>query len=260
MDEDRIVIITGASSGIGKATAKALARKGFTTVLAARNLENLQKVEKEITSEGGNAFSISTDITVRCQVKDLVDSTLKHFGKIDIFICNAGIYWRCPAKDLPMEDIQHVMNTNFYGSLFCIYEVLPHMLSRKNGQIIVVSSFDGLKGIPPDSAYVASKSAVTGFAEVMRQELNKYGITVTTIFPSRVNTPMTANIEVPFISRKVPPEYVAKRIIKSIYKRKKNILVPYLGPKLLYVTNCISPNLGDFLVKLFRLEGKDIKK
>ena len=260
MDEDRVVIITGASSGIGKATAKALARKGFSIVLAARNLENLQKVEKEITSEGGKAVSISTDITVRSQVKELVDSTLKHFGKIDVFICNAGTYWRCPAKDLPMEDIKYVMDTNFYGSLFCIYEVLPHMLSRKNGQIIVVSSFDGLKGLPPDTAYVASKFAVTGFAEVLRQELKGNGITVTTIFPSRVNTPMTANVEVPFISKKVSPEFVAKRIMKSIYKKKKNVLVPYMGPKLLYLTNCISPSLGDFLVRLFHLEGKDVKK
>jgi len=260
MGEDRIVIITGASSGIGKATAKALALNGFTTVLAARNLENLQKVEKEIISEGGKAVSISTDITVRSQVRDLVDSTLKHYGKIDIFICNAGIYWRCPAKDLQMEDIQHVMDTNFYGNLFCIYEVLPNMLSRKNGQIIVISSFDGLKGIPPDSAYVASKFAVTGFTEVLRQELQENGITVTTIFPSRVNTPMIANVEVPFISRKIPPEYVAKKIVNSIHKKKRNVLVPYLGPKLLYLINCISPNLGDFLVRLFHLEGKDIKK
>jgi len=260
MDEDRVVIITGASSGIGKATSKALARKGFCTVLAARTLENLQKVEKEITSEGGKAVSISTDITDRNQVRHLVDSTLRQFGKIDIFICNAGIYWRCPARDLPMEDIQHVMDTNFYGSIFCIYEVLPHMLSRKNGHIIVVSSFDGLKGLPPDSAYVASKFAVTGFAEVLRQELKEHGITVTTIFPSRVNTPMTANVEVPLLSRKVPPEYVARRIMKSIYKKKTNVLVPYIGPKLLYMTNCISPNLGDFLVRLFRLGGKDVKK
>ena len=260
MGEDRIVIITGASSGIGKATAKALALNGFTTVLAARNLENLQKVEKEIISEGGKAVSISTDITVRSQVRDLVDFTFKHYGKIDIFICNAGIYWRCPAKDLPVEDIQHVMDTNFYGSLFCIYEILPHMLSKKNGHIIVVSSFDGLKGIPPDSAYVASKFAVTGFAEVLRQELQGNGITVTTIFPSRVNTPMIANVKVPFISRKIPPQYVAKKIRNSIYKKKSNVLVPYIGPKLLYLINCISPNLGDFFVKLFHLEGKDIKK
>jgi len=255
---NRVAIITGASSGIGKATAIALSRKGCHVVLCSRNLDKLLEIEKELSHLRNGVISIPVDITDPESVAGLVTKTLEHFARIDFLVCSAGEYLRCPAVKTSMTQIQHLLEVNFWGNLNCIYGVLPHMLKRGKGQIVIVSSMDAKKGIPPDAAYVASKAAISGFADVLRQELRAQGIKVTTIFPGRVNTPMISQLAVPWISAKIPPEKVAKVIVKSLEKKKTEIIVPGLGPKFLVLVQTISPALADWLVNFFKLGGKEL--
>lgn len=256
---NRVAIITGASSGIGKATAYALSSKSCHVVISSRNKEKLLEIEKDLCHLRNSVISIPSDVTDPASVRALVAATIEHFARIDYLICNAGEYFRCPVVDSTLPLIQQAMKINFFGALNCIFEVLPHMLQRGKGHIIIVSSMDAKKGIPPDSAYVASKAAMAGYADVMRQELRQYGINVSTIFPARVDTPMISNLEVPFISAKIKPEKVARAIVKAMEHKKCEIIVPRFSPKLLMILNCLSPALGDWLVKIFRLSGKEQK-
>ncbi|NLG83673.1 MAG: SDR family NAD(P)-dependent oxidoreductase [Firmicutes bacterium] len=253
----KTVIITGASSGIGRATAVEFARAGAKVVLAARNEKSLAELAAEIAPYGREVLVVPTDVTQRPQVRRLVEEALARFGRIDIFVSNAGIYHRCPVRDLRVEDGERVMAVNFYGFLHGVQEVLPHMLARKEGHIVLVSSVDGKKGLPPDGAYVAAKFAATGLAEVLRQELHSTGVHVSTVLPGRVDTPLIADLSVPWISAKIPPERVAKAILKAVRKKKAEIVVPWLGPKTLLFLNTLSPRLGDWAVRVFRLEGRE---
>jgi hypothetical protein len=255
---NRVAIVTGASSGIGKATAIALSRKGCHVVLCSRNLDKLLAIEKELSHLRNGIISTQVDITDPESVTGLVTKTLEHFARIDFLICSAGEYLRCPAVRTSMTQIRHLLEVNFFGNLNCIYGVLPHMLKRGKGQIVIVSSMDAKKGIPPDAAYVASKAAISGFADVLRQELKESGIKITTIFPGRVNTPMISQLTVPRISAKIKPEKVAKAIVKSLEKKKTEIIVPGLGLKFLFLVQTLSPAFADWLVNFFKLGGKEL--
>lgn len=255
---NRVAIVTGASSGIGRATAFKLAEAGCHVVLASRSLEKLQNLEKELIPYRVGVLAKETDISNADQVKELVDDTLKHFARIDFLINNAGTYFRQPTIELNISDIEKIMQVNFYGSLYCIFTVLPHMLLRRTGHIVVISSIDAIKGLPPDSAYVASKAALTGFAEVLRQELRTDNLYVSTIFPGRVDTPMISNLNVPWISSKISPEKVAKKVVQALQMKKPEIIVPAVNPRILLFFNSISSRLGDWLVKRLRLSGKEI--
>ncbi len=217
------------------------------------------EIEKDLSHSRNSVISIPADVTDPASVRRMVEETIEHFARIDYLICNAGEYFRCSVVDSTLPLIQKAMNINYFGTLNCIFEVLPHMLQRGKGQIIIVSSMDAKKGIPPDSAYVASKAAIAGYADVMRQELKPYGITVSTIFPARVDTPMISHLVVPFISAKIKPEKVARAIVKAMEYKKREMIVPRCGPKFLMILNCFSPALGDWLVKFFKLSGKERK-
>lgn len=251
----KVAVVTGASSGIGRATALALARAGVNLVLAARNRGALEKVQQEVQALSVAALVVPTDVTERVQVERLVRESLGHYGAIDILVANAGLYFRCPVLELKIEDIERVMAVNFYGAVYGVLQVLAQMRERKAGHIVVVSSMDGKKGLPPDGAYVASKFAVTGLMEVLRQELRGTGVHVSTVFPSRTDTPMIAGLSVPLISAKLPPEQVAGAIVRAILTRQAEVYVPYLGCKALILVNSISSRLGDFAVRFLRLSG-----
>jgi short-subunit dehydrogenase len=254
---NRVAIVTGASSGIGKETAKLLSQSGCHVVLVARNKRKLEEVEQELMEFRSGVEFVQADVTNIDDMKKVIAKTIKHFGRVNIFISNAGQYLRCPALQLRRLDFEKCMDVNFYGFLNGLDVILPYMLSQINGNIVVVSSVDGKKGLPPDGAYVASKFALTGFTEVLRQELRGCGIHVSTIFPGRVNTPMIKDLEVPWISSKISPQRVAKAIVRAIVKNKNEIYIPYIGSKLLLLSNSFSSKIGDFFVKFFKLAGKE---
>jgi short-subunit dehydrogenase len=254
----KVVLITGASSGIGKAAALAFVRYGANLVLVSRNLQKLKEVERAARQSGVSALALGCDITSRPDVRITIQKAIDEFGGIDIAVCNAGVYFRKLAVDQSINEIRDVLETNFFGTLNCIYELLPHFLAKGKGHIVVTSSLDGKKGLPIDSAYSASKAALTGFLESLRQELQNTSIHISTIFPGRTDTPMIRNIALPTKRLIVPPEKVAKAIIKAVIHKKREALVPYLSSKLYVLINGISPRMGDWMVRTLKLEGKDI--
>jgi short-subunit dehydrogenase len=256
----KTAIVTGASSGIGRSISIALARAGTNLVLVARDIAKLKNVEQEVLSFNIKAEVLCGDISNRPDIKNIFSQAINKSPGIDILICNAGVYFRRPVTDQTIDDIRNIMEINFFGSLNCIYEILPHFLEKKSGHIIIVSSVDGKKGLPLDSAYSSSKFALAGFADVLRQELDSSGIHICTIFPGRIDTPMIHDIETSGISAKISPENVAKAVIMSIIRRKKEVFVPYLTSKFFVVSNSISCGFGDWEVRFLNLKGKDVAK
>ena len=185
----------------------------------------------------------------------LVKRALEEAGRIDILVCSAGVYPRRPVQETTIEDIKRAMEVNFYGSLRAVFGLLPHMLQRGSGHILIVSSVDGKKGLPPDGPYVASKFALTGFTEILRQELRGTGVHVTTVFPGRVDTPMIQNLKVPAVSAKISAERVARVLLRAIRRRRAEVVVPFLGPKMLIVASSVWAPMGDWLVRTLRLGG-----
>jgi NADP-dependent 3-hydroxy acid dehydrogenase YdfG len=251
---NRVALVTGASSGIGRATALALAREGARVALSSRNAGALEQVARRICLRGGQAMVVPADVTDRQQVERMVSAVLDRWGHIDILFANAGQYIRSPIRQLTVQDMERSMAINFYGALYSVLAVLPHMLAQRRGHIVLMSTFDAKKGLPHDAPYVAAKSALAGFGEVLRQELHGSGVHVTVVFPGRVDTPLIANLRVPWMSAKIPAESVARAIVHAIYRPRPEVIVPRLTLGLLYV-NTISPALGDLIARMFHLEG-----
>ena len=252
--QDKVAIVTGASSGIGRATALALAEQGARVALASRNEEALSALAEELKRQSRQVIVIPTDVTQRDQVEALVREVIAQWGRVDILISNAGEYIRAPITDLDPADLQRSLDVNFFGGVYCVKAVLPHMLAQKSGQIVFVTSMDGKIGLPPDAPYVSAKFALTGFCEVLRQEVRDSGISVTNVLPGRVDTVMIEDLKFAWISPKISPESVATAILTGIRKRKPIVIVPPQA-KLLYYINVFAPTLSDWLSRLFRLEG-----
>jgi NADP-dependent 3-hydroxy acid dehydrogenase YdfG len=251
---DAVAVVTGASSGIGRATALALAEKGAHVSLGARTESALRELADEIRMRGREALVVPTDVTDRNQVNRLVAETLACFKRVDILVANAGAYVRSPIRALTVEEVERSMAVNFYGALYAVLAIQPHMLERGDGHIVLVSSLDGKKGLPQDAPYVAAKFALAGYGEVLRQELHGSGVHVTTVFPGRVDTPLIDTLEVPQVSAKIPAEAVAQSIVAAVRQPKPEVIVPIQG-RALHLVNALSPRLGDWLVRLFHLQG-----
>jgi short-subunit dehydrogenase len=190
----KVVIITGASSGIGEALAYHLAKEGAFLALAARSAERLETVAAECRRLGAKAVSVPTDVSDEGQCKALIASTLGTYGRIDALVNNAGFGVRAPFADLPsLALFVEVMNTNFMGSVYCTYYALPH-LKQTRGRIVAVSSVAGKIPLPYKSGYTASKYAMAGFFDVVRVELEDSGVSVTTVYPDFVVTRFAANV------------------------------------------------------------------
>jgi len=251
---NKVAIVTGASSGIGRATALALAKQGASVALAARRGAALLELAEEIQREGGNAIVAPADVTQQGQVEHMVQEVLAQWGRVDILVANAGEYIQAPIIHLDPVDIQRSLAVNFFGGVYCIKAVLPQMLDQKSGHIVVVTSMDGKIGLPPDAPYVSAKFALTGFCEVLRQEVKGSGISVTNFLPGRVDTAMIDHLRFSWVSPKISPHNVAVAILGAIRKQKPIVIVPPQA-KLLYYINVFAPSLSDKLARHFRLEG-----
>ena len=174
--EEAVVIVTGASSGIGRATALRLAQAGAFLALAARRQAELETLAREIRSMGSEAIVQPTDVTFQDQVRSLVQAVLQRWGRVEVLVSNAGQYIRAPIPEMSIATLERSMAVNFYSGVYTIQAVLPHMLERRKGHIVLVSSTDVKTAIPPDAPYVAAKCALSGFGDILRQELCGSGV------------------------------------------------------------------------------------
>jgi len=203
----KVVVITGASSGLGEAAARLLSAQGATVVLGARRSGRLQSLADELSGSGGKALAVATDVTHRNQVKRLVDTAAQKFGRVDVMINNAGIMPRAPLERLTIDDWDRTIDVNIKGVLYGIAAALPHMKKQKSGHMIFVSSVAGHKIGPDFAVYAATKHAVRALAEGFRQEVKPYNIRTTIISPGAVATELPDSVTEPDIAEKIRTYY-----------------------------------------------------
>ena len=198
--EGKVVVITGASSGLGESTARHLAELGATVVLGARRVDRIDALARELTANGQPALAVQTDVTDRVQVQRLVDAAIARFGRIDVMINNAGLMPHSPLERLKIDDWDRMIDVNLKGVLYGIAAALPPMQAQKSGHIINVSSVAGHKVRPGGAVYAATKHAVRALSEGLRQEVKPYNIRTTVISPGAVDTELPNSITEPDVA------------------------------------------------------------
>jgi short-subunit dehydrogenase len=257
---DKVVIITGASSGIGKACAQEFSRMGSKVVLAARDEAALQQVAASLP---GEHLLVRTDVSREDDCRSLVEGTVSRFGRIDVLINNAGISMRALFNDTDLSVIKRLMDVNFWGTVYCTKYALPHLLQSK-GSVVGISSVAGYIGLPGRTGYSASKSAMHGFLNALRTENMKTGLHVLLACPSFVNTPIRTRAldaqgqmqrESPLDESKLMgADVVAKQVYKAVVKRKRVMVTPLKG-KLSVILSRLFPAIIDR--QAYKLLGKE---
>lgn len=192
--ENKVVVITGTSSGIGEATARHLAGHGAKVVLGARRVERLEALVSDIKAAGGQALAVATDVTNRTDIATLIDASVKAFGRIDVLINNAGIMPLSALEALKVEEWDRMIDVNIKGVLYGIAAALPHMKAQKSGHIITTASVAGHLVFPASSVYSGTKFAVRAICEGLRQEVKDYNIRTTILSPGAVKTELLDQI------------------------------------------------------------------
>lgn len=203
----KVVVITGASSGLGEAAARLLSAQGASVVLGARRVERIQALAGELSAGGGKAMAIETDVTDRAQVQALVDAAVDGYGRIDVLINNAGLMPQSLLERLKVDEWDRMIDVNLKGVLYGIAAALPHMQRQKGGQIINVSSVAGHKVGPGSAVYAATKHAVRALTEGLRQEVKPHNIRTTVISPGAVDTELPHTITDPDVAGRVNQLY-----------------------------------------------------
>jgi NAD(P)-dependent dehydrogenase (short-subunit alcohol dehydrogenase family) len=188
--KDKVAIVTGGGTGIGKAISLALADEGAAVVIAARNMSRLEQAAKDITSRGGKAKAIQADISKHEQVEQMVNETIREFGHIDILVNNAarGTFNNADVVDMNLKEWHDSLAINLTGMMFCCREALKDMIPRKSGNIVNISSVAGISGVPKESPYATSKWGVIGLTETLAIEVGGFGIRVNCISPGATRT------------------------------------------------------------------------
>jgi NADP-dependent 3-hydroxy acid dehydrogenase YdfG len=203
----KVVVITGASSGLGEATSRYLADRGATVVLGARRAERLQTLVDEIARTGGQATAIVTDVTDAAQVQALVDAAVTQYGRIDVILNNAGVMPHSPLERRKIDDWNRTIDINIKGVLYSIAAALPHMQRQKSGHIINVSSVAGHRVGPGSAVYAATKTAVRVISEGLRQEVKPWNLRTTIISPGTVATELPNSITEPDVAKGIGQFY-----------------------------------------------------
>ncbi len=257
--KDKVIIVTGASSGIGLASVRKFASLGAKVVLAARSLDKLEKIASDLNQRFAAhnsqliAHCIKTDVTKEEDCKNLIDQTVRHFGKIDVLVNNAGISMRAVFKDLDLTVMKSLMDTNFWGTVYCTKYALPYLLKSK-GSVVGVISTAGYVGLPARTGYSASKFAVRGFLETLRIEHLYDGLHVMIFAPGFTtsnirNVALTADGspqgETPRNEdRMMSAERVARIMARGVMKKKTHMVLTPLG-KATLIANRRLPRMAD---------------
>ena len=210
----KVAIVTGASSGIGRAVALDLAKRGTTVVAAARRKELLEEVAETCRRTAPESSAVVVDVADRTAVERLCSETLGRHEKVDVLVNNAGIPLRKHAARLTVEDVEQVMQINFFGMVYATLALLPSMLEHKSGDIVNVSSVAGRIGAPRESAYSASKYAMTGWSEVLSSDLRGSGVRMHLIVPGAIDTEIWRKVQEPaaYRGKFIPPQAIADAV------------------------------------------------
>ena len=217
--EGKVVVITGASSGLGEATARHLSAQGASVVLGARRVERVLSLAKELAGNGAKALAIATDVTHCDQVKGLVDAAVQAYGRVDVMINNAGLMPHSPLERLKIDDWDRTIDVNIKGVLYGIAAVLPYMKQQQSGHIINVSSVAGHKVSPGGAVYAATKHAVRALSEGLRLEVKPYNIRTTVISPGAVATELPDSVTEPDIAENIHKFYETFAIPADAFAR-----------------------------------------
>jgi len=236
--QNKVVVITGASSGIGKALAEKFAFEGWNLVLAARRTDRLNDIKNKLTNV--EVLAMETDVTIESDCKILIDSAIEKFGRIDVLINNAGISMRASFEDVKLDVLRQLMDVNYWGTVYCTRYALKHLLERK-GSLVGVISIGGYIGLPGRTGYSASKFAVRGFLDTIRVEYLKTGLHVLVAAPGFTATEIRKNAlmsdgslqgETPRNENKMmSAEDCAAKIYKAIIRRKRKIILTFIQGK-----------------------------
>ena len=253
--QDKVVIVTGASSGIGLETALAFARAGARVVLSARTQAKLQAVVDSHAELCERLYIIPADVTKDEDVRRVVATTIAQFSRVDILINNAGIGMRAAIADSPVDDARSLMETNFHGPLRCIQAVLPQMRQQKSGQIVNIGSVLSAVVAIRNGIYCASKYALLALTDTLRMELHGTGIEVISVLPAYTDTPFfdnmycygnTARIMSPFGGQH--PSKVADAILYACARHKRQVVLTFSARIAIWLRR-FSPRLLDFIVR-----------
>ncbi|MBD0370957.1 MAG: SDR family NAD(P)-dependent oxidoreductase [Pyrinomonadaceae bacterium] len=222
----RVVFITGASSGIGRALAVELGRRGASLGLLARRGEVLQEIVSEVEAAGGRSLALPADVRDAAAVSRAADELRKAFGPVDVLVANAGVGATTDARELKPEAVADVININVIGVVNSATAVLPAMVGRGQGQLVVISSLAAYRGLPKSAAYCASKAAVSAFFESLRVDLRGTGVDVTIIHPGFIKTPLTEgrHAQMPYL---MELDAAVEKIVRAIEARKKSYAFPW---------------------------------
>ncbi|HNW23069.1 MAG TPA: SDR family oxidoreductase [Bacteroidales bacterium] len=241
--KDKVVIITGASSGIGLECARVFSREGASVVLAARSAVKLKDLEEEL--HGHPVLTVVTDVTVESDCKHLVEDTISRFGRIDILVNNAGLSMRALFKDLDLSVMKRLMDVNFWGCVYCTKYALPWLLESK-GSVVGVTSIAGFRGLPGRTGYSASKFAMNGFLDTLRTEHLYDGLHVMTFAPGFTSS----NVRVAALTADGTPQGATPRaeekmmtardvalyMLKGIRKRKNFVILTTIGKATVWIS------------------------
>lgn len=223
----KVVLLTGASSGIGEGLALALAAKGAKLGLVARRIELLEDIVLRCESVGGNAIALPADVTDSTEIQNVADQLNAQYGSIDLLIANAGIGGNNnETRSLKPDAVKKVIDINLLGAVNSVHAVLPQMLARGSGHLVAISSLAGFRGLPRSAAYCASKAGMTAFFESVRLDVQHKGVDVTIIQPGFIKTPLTSGREasMPFL---MELEDSIPKFISAIENRKKFSAFPW---------------------------------
>jgi short-subunit dehydrogenase len=231
--QDKVAVITGASMGIGEAIAKLFLQEGAKVVLCSRDLERTRAAEQRI-GRGTNTLSVACDVSRREQVDALVNATVKKFGRIDIFVNNAGFGLNDAVADMDMAELRRMFDTNLFGAIECMQAVIPVMRKQGGGDIVNISSVSGHISTPYMSGYAATKHAMNAVGKAARMELQRHNINVLTVCPGYIATDFVKNMVKgkhaervgSSVKYAVTPDVVAEATLKGLLKRKREIIVP----------------------------------
>lgn len=259
------VLITGASQGIGKATALLFAQQGYDLILAARQIDRLEALANELRSQQHHVLAIPTDVRDAEQVQSLMRTAIAQMGQIDVLVNNAGIYISGAVEEFSLEDWHQAIDTNLWGYIHTIHAVLPHFLSQGKGTIVNVSSIGGKVPLPYLAPYTTSKFAITGLTEALNSELSAKGIHVGGVYPNIIKTNFLERaifrgktqsdtqarrqqveqvLQVPLVET---PEDVAKAIWQVVKHKHKQVIVG--SANLSLASHRFLPNVMQWLIR-----------